>query len=744
MSNLLTTQQWASFHANFRLAPLVALIAVLFSPTAYADSFTIENGEIVTIRQTLNDNETGSVETGGALNTSKTAIRALGLNNTVTNNGSISTSGDVAAGIASTMRNATLINNGSISTAGEDAYGIYSRGENATITNSGTILTTGARAPGIFSSAPSAIITNSGKIITTATSAYGIESAFTAAYTVITNSGSIATLGGQAHGIHASGANATITNSGSISTTGNSAVGIWSQGTNTILTNNGTITTAGTQSHGIFSDAATLTNNGTISTIGDGSHAIYTTSNTLNNSGNLSTTGANAHGIEATGISVTLAHSGSITVGGSGAIGIDVIGTVANTINLNGRVTASGSATQAIRGGGGDETLNLYPGARVIGTVDLGGGTNVVNVISNGAGPSATMTIANASTINQSGSGLSFVNGSTVAMVDTTNITASQASLGSLSSNIFQNINQQLGRTPSLHRPVKVAASEPVSGIWANDTQPVGWGHVFGKYTKHGSDGAALSFQDRTYGVIGGYEQRLGDHRAGVFGGFAHSNMDASASLASTGSNSAFAGVYGQYAWDQWRVNAALALGYANYNTDRTVTDNLYGVEKATADYHGWYLSPSVAITRIFDQGAGFSLRPSGELNYTYGRMDSYDESGTTRSNLSVGSRTAQVLNMRLQLAARQELADKKGSVEGRGGVSHTRYGDDDIAISLAGVGSARYGMTGTGNITGAYVGARGFMQWKKSLNLVGDVELFRSNNSVHSITAYLGLEYRF
>ena len=616
----------------------------------------------------------------------------------VTNSGSITTSADHAHGLESTGDDSEIINSGSITTTGQIAYGIYSTGANAAISSSGSITTSAYYGMGIESAGASATISNSGSITTSGQDAYGINSTVSGANATISNSGSIITSGLRAIGISAAAIDATIGNSGSIITSGKSAHGIKVLNANATVNNSGSIATSGESAHGINANSA------------------FAANATINNSGSISVTGANSVGIYSTGPD--------------------------GTINLSGLVSATGAATQAIAGGS-NQTLNLLPGAAVIGTIDLGSGTNHVNVVLDSGSPSATMNISHSGTITQSGKGLSLVNGSTVSLVDTTHLTANQASLGVASSTIFQAVSQQLNRGASAPQPVKVAASELTPGLLYQEPGPTAWGHAFGGETRRDGSGAALGYKDSGYGLIGGYEQTLGEHRVGVFGGVSRSTVKTTTASIETDGDGAFLGVYGQYKNDDWRLNGALAAGYVSNSSARSVVDNLSGYETAKSDYHSTYLSPSLALIRIFEMGAGVSLRPSAQLNYTYGWVSGYDETGTTRSNLSVGSYQASVLNSRVQLAVRQDLADHQGGFEVRAGASQSDYGDDKVKISLQGA-SANYAITGTNRLSGGYFGAGGRLALKSQFSLVGDVEYTQGSGDNHAVVGYLGMEYRY
>jgi hypothetical protein len=236
----------SAFASNkLRLSLLISL--ALCAPSHGAD-FTIVDGQTVTTQQTLNNSEIGTIEAGGTLSTTITAVVASGDNVTVDNSGNIS----------------TTVNN--------NAIGIDSTGANAIINNSGTITTASpVNGVGIASSGVNATISNSGMISTTV-NGWGIASFGSNA--IISNSGTISTVGSA--GIFSAGSNASITNSGTISVTGTNSDGILSVEDNVSISNSGMISTTGDDSDGIYSlgDNATINNSGLISVTGTNSLAI--------------------------------------------------------------------------------------------------------------------------------------------------------------------------------------------------------------------------------------------------------------------------------------------------------------------------------------------------------------------------------------------------------------------------------------------------------------------------------------
>ncbi|ORU89841.1 MAG: hypothetical protein A6F71_02435 [Cycloclasticus sp. symbiont of Poecilosclerida sp. M] len=136
----------------------------------------------------------------------------------------------------------TITEGGSVTTTGTGVHAINSTGATTTITNRGTITTTGSKSDGLYSTGSNAKFTNNGIIKTIGSGSDGInsydraheknKSTQSAVNAVITNSGIITTTGDEADGIRITGANAIIHNSGIISTTGTGATYAISGGIN--------------------------------------------------------------------------------------------------------------------------------------------------------------------------------------------------------------------------------------------------------------------------------------------------------------------------------------------------------------------------------------------------------------------------------------------------------------------------------------------------------------------------------
>ncbi|WP_341363646.1 autotransporter domain-containing protein [Thalassospira sp. SN3W] len=710
-----------------RVVPLAFVGAALSGHAAQAADFTVSGGVTDTVAKTLSAGETGLIEQGGVLSVTAPANSAAITTNAdgvrVTNNGTITTVGGGRVGIFGSgggATNAQFVNNGTIRTDANNGYGMGSLGERSTIINNGTVTTSGTTAYAIYSNGANSTLVNNGTITTSGNSSYGLYSV--QGNSTLVNSGTITTSGDDAYGMDSAGDSSTLSNSGTITTSGVGSRGMYADGNGVTAVNSGTITTSGSDGEGMRSDGnnSTLVNSGAI-------------------------TSTNADGIRSVGSGsiLTVSDGGTVTVSGAGRAGIRSTG-ANGTINVSGKVIATGSATEAIVGSS-NQTLNIKPGATIVGTINLGAGTNVVNIDTSAGARSSTLSISNAGTVNTSagGEGLVRQSGSTVVIADPTGLAANRAALGTTAAGIHQAVSQQLARS-NKPQSVVVAASELEPGMLYAPQMPFVWGHVFGGYKKRGDDGANLGYRSRVGGVIGGYEKPIDDHSIGVFGGASLAGMKTDEASVESDSNGFFVGGYGEYVVGDWAIDGALVVGYQRHQDKRLVVDNLTGEETAQSDYNSVYISPSLAVIRSIDIGSGIELRPSAEVNYTYGYYGEYTETGTTSSNLRVQGHGVDVINGRLQLAARQALADGRGEMELRGGMKYSYFGRDSVDVGLGNGPVLRYQGTGDTSAYGGYVGGNMRYDVDRRMTVVADMELGLATGDERTASGYLGLEYRF
>lgn len=196
------------------LRSLLLLSMFIFASLAqniFADSFVVNTpsiqqngGNTIDGDDTLTITEDGSITVNGI-----DAVSASGTNNTINNNGTLTTTGNNSIGI-DTGGNTTILNSGSIQTSGDSSPGIRTT-SNSLVTNSGSISTNGIGSTGIVCTS-NTTITNTGTINTNGLNADGV---FVFSSSTVNNKGTIISSGTNSEGMIGS-SNNTFTNSGKV------------------------------------------------------------------------------------------------------------------------------------------------------------------------------------------------------------------------------------------------------------------------------------------------------------------------------------------------------------------------------------------------------------------------------------------------------------------------------------------------------------------------------------------------
>ena len=670
----------------------------------------------------------GTIITGGDGNRVESmwlgGIRSRGPRAIITNTGTITNSGDYADGIGSDGDNAIITNEGAITTAGNVSVGIWSSGNHTMITNKGTIITKdtgggpaygpeGDTTPevedsyGIGSIGADARITNSGTITTAGIGAHGIWSE--GADAAITNSGTIIT-GGDGNrvegmwlgGIRSRGPRAIITNTGTITTSGDYADGIGSDGgNNAIITNEGAITTAGNVSVGIWSSGnhTMITNKGTIITKDTGGGPAY------GPEGNTTPEVEDSYGIGSIGADARITNSGTITTAGIGAHGIWSIGAEA-TITNSGVINAAGGAS-SISALGKDATINLLKESQLLGAIDF---TDSYSDVEAGSVITRAIDDTQGDTLNIKGyrdnQGLRWTS-TTIGVnhtdaKDTINIEGPSASIvvtnrgcsndAKTCKNAYvvdptgQAVDSAVlsSLTGTIHR---LAATRTLAGqSAAKDLKPVAWSGVFGSVRERDDESNVQGYDHEYAGFVGGYEFRMGDTSVGLMAGYARSDVDTDIASIEKETDSYFGGADIHYRSGPVKMIAAVIGGYEGHDNVRAVADNAYGEEKAKADIDSAFLSPSITIATAYplNHDSTLTLHPSASFTYSIAWYDSYRESGTARSNLSINDRTVGAITGRLQLALAYRMYSGS-SIEVRSGGTARYTDDEDIDAMIQG-----------------------------------------------------------
>jgi subtilase-type serine protease len=412
---------------------LVAAAISLWAPVPLlAESFTVTSGTTDTTAKTVTGTDTGTVQGGGTLNVTGTAITWSGPSPApgvvINNSGTISATVraiDTSGG--STVRNFTLNNNaGALITSVNDAFRINSDVGTSTIAinNSGTIVSTGGgqalNLNAIASTAANVTITNfaSGVISGAANDAIRPgQGALVTNFGLITSNGNVGsnsdaidlqshsgtivnmtggTISGFRHGI-TTGVDVNVTNEAGATIIGRNGSGVGSDGSGTVV-NYGRITgafsgTGNGDGDGVDIDLiGSIKNFGIIEGTGAGgvdrgglpnaSEGIAMGGGTIVNAAGALISGAN-HGIlvddgsGGPGVGpTTITNAG--TIQGLNGFGIKLVGNFNDVITNSG--TISGANGLAIDMGAGNDTLNIHTGSNIVGTIDGGAGTDTVNL----------------------------------------------------------------------------------------------------------------------------------------------------------------------------------------------------------------------------------------------------------------------------------------------------------------------------------------------------------------------------
>ncbi|MBN3847281.1 autotransporter outer membrane beta-barrel domain-containing protein [Paraburkholderia sp. Ac-20342] len=184
---------------------------------------------------TITNGASGVISTTGAYND---GIAANGDNNTLVNNGTITTSGANSYGMTAAWGQSntgasgnTLINTGSVTTSGSNARAASLLGGSGTINNSGTLTASGRDSTSVYMQGNNDTLVNSGTIRTTGTASSSgnvdavvsntIGSSFTA---TITNEAGGQIISDNGIGVRSTNGNTTITNAGLIQGGGGTAI----------------------------------------------------------------------------------------------------------------------------------------------------------------------------------------------------------------------------------------------------------------------------------------------------------------------------------------------------------------------------------------------------------------------------------------------------------------------------------------------------------------------------------------
>ncbi len=517
--------------------------------------------------------------------------------------------------------------------SGSGANGAAALADDQTVINNGTI-----SAPvGILSTGIGTTNTNNGEINAVYNGVRSIGD-----NTTNTNNGTIVA---DQVGLYSMGVNATNTNNGTI----DAGYGLWSTGNNSMNTNNGMIDAEnGIVSYG---NNVTNTNNGSINAF----HGIYSTGDNAANTNN----------------GTINAFRGIFSIGDNAAI------------TNSGKIFASRSAFFM---GGDNSTLNLLAGSVFEGPVYFNGDNATLHI-----GNGLNLYIDYDGTIETLDSDVPFVHDETdkiVYTVDPTGFALAGSFIQTTADAVHGAVRSGAGFGNSFGGGFSGSSTfgYGADGPGFAEAGPRGWASTFGGYQKQNGSGSVTGGSQAYSGVVTGGGFTSQERLYGVFAGGSYSRLETDHDTQQIDATSVYGGLYGGMALGVHWISVSVMGGHASFNSERTVANNWVdgGLETASADYDGTFISPSLTIGRSFGDRIEFSVGG----HYAGLFLGGYTESGSA-ANLTVGSRDVHVAAASAQvkyLAQQHRTAQGLVSLETWAGVDgFFNLGGDEVDAVLAG-----------------------------------------------------------
>lgn len=512
--------------------------------------------------------------------------------------------------------------------------------------------------------------------------------------------------------------------------------GIHSDGANLFnITNAGSI--IGLTEDAIFVDAANLTGLSNLTTgVIHGSHYSINVIGDLTDFNNAGTVIADETSnitdtiaIRANAI-VNLVNSGSIIGTNAGTSqGGAILGTAITSLVNSGRIFADlgGSAIQEGGGLGGDTDLTLLPGSTIQGGIDIYTVVGDMDRLFVGNGLNLATTFENAlpDAIETYGA-LSATNGMLVAVADTSALAAQDNTLSDTTSAISGVLSGELDQNHA----------QSDQNYWLKG---------FGSFERSRADGQFAGANHLFSGALAGADAMYGEMQLGLFAGFSAGVLGVAVENGQNiNSKGFFAGAYGRFDTDAFYLDFGLTGGIATNDSERSVANNLIlgGLETASASFNSYFIAPEITIGTEVGMGE-YNLKPSATLRYGIVHSNGYTETGSV-APLSVGARTSQVIDARLQVAMPMEIAGPNTMFELKTGIDGRLVIGGDFDATLLGTNTPGFNPGGAQSSIGGFAGAHLAHVISDTATLFASTELGMGTETTFRADAEVGVKVRF
>ena len=338
------------------------------------------------------------------------------------------------------------------------------------------------------------------------------------------------------------------------------------------------------------------------------------------------------------------------------------------------------------------------------------------------------------------------------AVVDPTTLSTQDEVIADLTGGISSSVLNRLGSlrngvtgVTTNPRPMYVGGAK--DGYMAARAREY-WVQGFGSYREQDGDGPSADTELHVGGVVSGLDALYSvNTRAGFFFGGSWGKVEADLNTQQTDIESVFGGAYVSMLRGRTAIDVAVSVGYTDYDRERDVANNLVagGIEKARANYDGFFVSPEITFTRPF-WPFGMRIEKSVTLRYAGLFLDGFTENGTV-APLTVRDRDIHVGQARFQLALPSEHRSDDGAVSRltlKGGAEvRTQFGDQDVSGALLGQ-SLIFDPGGERSVTGGFVGLSAEHFTAGGKTFFASIDGRYENDGSTQVSGKAGVKFRF